>query len=116
MENPGNEVAEFISRSWAWAASICVGVVAKISTELLMKRKLTFMQWIAIVGVSVFFGYLASVWCGSSGWEVQGRYIVPLVTLMGEKIMIYLTSNYRRILDNILSIFTKKNGGDNAGA
>lgn len=113
MDNHGHEVAEFISRSWAWAASICVGVVAKISTEILMKRKLTFIQWIAIVGVSVFFGYLASVWCGSNNWEVQGRYVVPLVTLMGEKIMIYLTTNYRRILDTTLSIFTKKGGQEN---
>jgi hypothetical protein len=105
-----NETADFFTQCAAWIASIIVGILAKVSTEILMKRKLSFIQWLAIVGVSVFFGYLSAVWCDSSGWVEQGKYIVPLVTLMGEKIMIYLTTNYRRIGDAILSIFTKKNG------
>jgi len=110
MESP-NELTEFFTRCAAWIASIIVGILAKVSTEILMKRKLSFIQWLAIVGVSVFFGYLAAVWCDSNGWVEQGKYIVPLVTLMGEKIMIYLAANYRRIGDAVLSIFTKKNGG-----
>lgn len=97
-----------LTKGWVYIAGVAAGVVAKVSTELLMKRKLSFMQWLAIVGVSVFFGYLSAVWCDGNGWQTQGRYIVPLCTLMGEKIMIYLSANYRRIGDAILSIFTKK--------
>lgn len=108
MESPQNELIEFVTRAWAYIGSVMVGVIAKISTEVLMKRKLSFMQWLAIVGVSVFFGYLSAVWCDNRGWEEQAKYIVPLATLMGEKIMIYLSANYRRIGDAILSIFTKK--------
>lgn len=106
-----NEIAEFFTRCAAWIASIVVGILAKVSTEILMKRRLTFIQWLAIVGVSVFFGYIAAVWCDSNGFVEQGKYIVPLITLMGEKIMIYLAANYRRIGDAILSIFSKKHGG-----
>jgi len=108
MESHQNELIEFITRAWAYIGSVMVGVIAKISTEVLMKRKLSFIQWLAIVGVSVFFGYLSAVWCDNRGWEEQAKYIVPLATLMGEKIMIYLSANYRRIGDAILSIFTKK--------
>jgi hypothetical protein len=108
MESPHNELAEFISRCWVWGAGIVAGVVAKISTELMMKRKLSLLQWLGIVGVSMFFGYLTAVWCDSNGWVSQGRYIVPLATLMGEKITIYLTANYRKIGDAILTIFTTK--------
>jgi hypothetical protein len=108
MESPQHEIMEFITRAWAWIGSVMVGVIAKISTEVLMKRKLSFVQWLGIIGVSVFFGYLSAVWCDNKGWEEQGRYIVPLCTLMGEKITIYISANYRRIGDAILSIFTKK--------
>lgn len=106
-----NELTEFFTRCAAWIASIIVGILAKVSTEILMRRRLTFIQWLAIVGVSVFFGYLAAVWCDSNGWQNQGKYLVPLVTLMGEKIMIYLAANYGRVGDHILSIFIKKTGG-----
>lgn len=107
--DPTNEIMEFFARSWGYIASIFAGILAKVSTEILMKRKLSFIQWIAIVGISVFFGGLSAVWCESYHVSPHARYTIPpLATLMGEKIMIYVTANYRRIGNAILSIFTKK--------
>ena len=109
MVDPQNEIIEFFSRSWGYIASILAGVLAKVSTEILMKRKLSFIQWIAIVGISVFFGGLSALWCDSYHVSDHARYTIPpLCTLRGEKIMIYVTSTYKRIGDAILSIFTKK--------
>ena len=108
MEVQHNELQEFLARSWVWIVGIGAGVLAKISSEVLMKRKISLVQWLGIVGVSVFFGYMAAVYCDSNGYVSQGRFIVPLITLMGEKITIYISTNYMRIGDAILSIFKKK--------
>jgi len=107
MHFPQSEIHEFMARTGTWILAIGIGIIAKISTELMMKRKVSFIQWIAIVGISIFFGYLSAVWCDQNGWVSQGRYIVPVVTLMGEKIVIYMAANYQRIGDALLSIFTK---------
>ena len=108
MEVQHNELQEFLARSWVWIVGIGAGVLAKISSEVLMKRKISLVQWLGIVGVSVFFGYIAAIWCDSNGWVEEGRFIVPIFTLMGEKITIYLSTNYMRIGDAILYLFKKK--------
>jgi hypothetical protein len=102
------EIGAFFSKSAAWILSIGVGVIAKVSTELLLKRKLSMMQWIGIMGVSIFGGYMMATWCHSHGWVTEGNYLVPLATLFSEKVMIYITTNYRAIIDRIVDAFFKK--------
>jgi hypothetical protein len=109
LENPYNEITESIVKASAWIASVVVGLLAKISTEVLMKRKLSFLQWMAIVGISVSFGYVTSIFCHSKGLEREGMYIVPMMTLMGEKVVIYLAANYKRILNRIIDAIFKGN-------
>jgi intracellular septation protein A len=103
MNEFATELSAFISKSSALIAAIAVGVVAKISTEILMKRKLNMLQWMGIVGISVFFGYLTAVYCSNNDMENQGKWLVPLSTLFGEKIMIYLTTHYKSILHKIIN-------------
>lgn len=109
MENPYNEITESIVKASAWIAGIVVGLLAKISTEVLMKRKLSFLQWIAIVGISVSFGYVTSIFCHNNDLEKQGMYIVPMMTLMGEKVVIFLAANYKRILNRIVDAIFRSN-------
>jgi hypothetical protein len=97
------DLLDFFAKSYAFIAAIAVGVIAKISTELLMKRRLNIFQWVGIVGISVFFGYLTAVYCSNNDMENQGKWLVPLATLFGEKIMIYLTTHYKSILQKIIN-------------
>ena len=103
-----HEIGAFFGKSWAWILSIGVGVIAKLSTELLLKRKLSMMQWIGIMGISIFGGYLMAVWCTSHGWTTEGNYLVPLATLFSEKVTIYITTNYKIILSRLLDLFVSK--------
>ena len=103
MNEITTELSAFITKSSAFIAAIAVGVVAKISTEILMKRKLNMFQWLGIVGISVFFGYLTAVYCSNNQMDNQGKWLVPLATLFGEKIMIYLTTHYKAILHKIIN-------------
>jgi hypothetical protein len=51
----------------------------------------------------VFFGYLTAVYCSNNQMDNQGKWLVPLATLFGEKIMIYLTTHYKAILHKIIN-------------
>lgn len=103
MQEPANDLLAFIYKFSSFIMSILAGVVTKISYEMLMKRKLSLAQWFGIVGVSIFFGYLCSVYCLNNGLEKQSSWFVPICTLFGEKIMIYLTTHYKTIIEKILN-------------
>ena len=103
MQNPVDDFYAFIYKFSGFIMSIMAGVLTKISYEMLMKRKLSLMQWIGIIGVSIFFGYLCSVYCLNNGLEKQSSWFVPICTLFGEKIMIYFTTHYKTIIDKIIN-------------
>ncbi len=98
----------FLSKFSTFIVSTAVGVIGKISYEIGMKRRMSLIQWFGIVGMSIFAGYITSVWCVSNGWKKQGQYIVPITTLLGEKILIYLTTHYKSILHKLLAVITPK--------
>lgn len=108
-----NEIVAFVTKWGTVIASIGVGILAKVSTELLLKRRLSMIQWVGIMGVSIFGGYMMSVWCHTRGWLEQSYYLVPLATLFSEKVMIYITTNYKIILGRLLDLFITRNGGNN---
>lgn len=87
-----------------WIISILVGITAKISYEVYVKRTLSILQWFAIIGMSLISGYMMSIYCHSNGWSSQGQYLVPIATLMGEKIFIYLIENYKSIIAKFLNL------------
>lgn len=102
------EIVAFFAKWGTIVMSIGVGVLAKVSTELLLKRKLSMLQWLGIMGVSIFGGYLMGMWCHINGWQEQSYYLVPITTLFSEKITIYMMTNYKMILSRILDIFINK--------
>jgi len=108
MMVPDSEWHAFLTKTSGAIVSICVGVIGKISYELVMKRKLTLIQWVAVVGISVFVGYISLVWCNSSGMQKQSYWIAPVATLLGERIMIYVMTNYRSFVQRFIDAFLTK--------
>ena len=92
---------EFLSDSYHWLVGIFVGLVGKISYDIAMKRTLNFLQWLAVIALSVMVGYLTARFCEWKGWASSADFLVPLMTLFGEKIIVYLMTNYKPILDAI---------------
>lgn len=103
-----NGLAAFFSDLNNWVFGVLIGVMGKISYELYMKRTISVFQWIAVIGLSIFSGYLTSVYCANNGLENESSWAVPVSTLMGEKIFIYVMANYKRILTGVLSFFMPK--------
>ncbi len=103
------ELIAFFSKWGGVLISIGIGVVAKISKEMLLRRKLTTMQWIGVMGVSMFGGYVVGVWCFANGLSEISYCYVSLATLFSEKITIYVTTNYRDIFSRLLDLFIRRN-------
>jgi hypothetical protein len=103
-----NYLTHFLSDLNNWVFGILIGVMGKISYEIYMKRTITVMQWIAVIGLSIFSGYLTSVYCENKGYTQEASWAVPMATLMGEKVFIYVMTNYKSIFTRILSFFMPK--------
>jgi hypothetical protein len=101
-------VAEFFSDLNNWVFGVLIGVMGKISYELYMKRTISVFQWVAVIGLSIFSGYLTSVYCDNAGLEKEASWAVPVATLMGEKVFIYVMANYKKIISGVLSFFMPK--------
>ena len=89
--------------------SAVVATIAKISNEILMRRKLSWFAWFAIVGVSLFWAWMAGMYCVWMNYSpFASSLVVGLATLLGEKINIYLAQNYKAIFEKIINIFISK--------
>ena len=103
-----DSVMKFFTEFWGLIASGLLGVLAKVSKELLSNRKLSFIQWLGVVGVSVFFGYISGVICHLNGWVNQALWVVPTTTLFGEYIVLYVSHNRKEIGDRLLGLFISR--------
>lgn len=101
-------LGEIVNDSASWLMGIIIGLLGKISYEIYMKRALSVFQWIAVIGLSVFCGYQMAIYCRAQGHYNESTWAVPMATLMGEKIFIYLMSNYKKIFTHIFSFFIPK--------
>lgn len=101
-------ISDIISDVNSWVMGIIIGVLGKISYEIYMKRALSVLQWIAVIGLSIFCGYQTAIYCQTHGHETESTWAVPMATLLGEKIFIYVMSNYKNIFTGILSFFMPK--------
>lgn len=102
------EARELLNHTSTYVIGVGVGLVAKISYDIYMKRTLSFMQWCAVISLSVFCGYITSAYCISSGHADLSQVLVPLATLFGEKVIVYFMENYKQILGGIVAVFKRK--------
>jgi hypothetical protein len=104
-----DELHQFFTKFGAAIMSAAVATIAKISNEILMRRKLSWFAWIAIVGVSLFWAWMGGMYCLWMNYSpFASSLIVGLATLLGEKINIYLAQNYKAIFEKIINIFISK--------
>lgn len=87
MEFFKEEIVSFFSKIWVWLFYIFLGIIGKFSHDLIMKRKLTWVQAFASIGIALFCGFIASVVCANNFPE-QAAYIVPIATLLSEKFFV----------------------------
>ena len=104
-----DEWNNFFQRFDAALATAFLAICGKISNEILMNRRLSWLMWIAIIGVSLFWAWMAGLFCAYMEYNYLGTsIIVGLATLMGEKINIYIGRNYKQIIEQVIRIIIPK--------
>lgn len=107
-----SEIGEFFARNIVLITSLIMGTAAKIAIDSRIK-KLSKKDILIKVVLSFFAGYLSSIYMTNHGWEQQSKWAVPLITLLGESIVMWIMANSKRMIENVVYIvFPNKNKQD----
>lgn len=90
MDNIKGEIVTFFSKVWVWLLYILMGLMAKYSYDIIRGKRITLAQAFASAGIALFVGFIASVVCINNDMEREGMWIVPIATLLSEKIVMAL--------------------------
>lgn len=112
MEHEKTELVTLVTKWYLWASYILLGVLGKISYDLVRGRKISLIQSLGSTGISIFVGVLASMWCVKHSPD-NGAFIVPVATLLSDKIFTALFAmDLKKISADILgywqAYFSKK--------
>ncbi len=107
-----SEIAAFILKHGAIIGMIILGTMSNLAAKILLKKRITLLQSVAVLILSIFAGVIVSMWCYYQGWlDVKedklpiGFVIVPAASIFGEYIITYLIANYKTIMDRIVNVF-----------
>lgn len=102
-----DDIYEITTKFGVSIMSAVTALMAKISNEIMNKRDLNGWQWLALVCISLFWSWMAGLFCYWQGYDsIYSSLIIGLFTLLGEKVNIYISHNYKKIFEKFLSIFT----------
>lgn len=103
------EFLTFISKIWVWILYVLVGLMCKYSLEIRNGKKMTLAQALAGAGIAFFVGFIASVICIQNDMEKQGMWIVPLATLVSDKIVLALMAiDYKETIGEWFTYWSNK--------
>lgn len=95
-----NEVIQFITKNSALLVALSIGMVAKIAIES-RSRKLTKRDVFIKIVISFFVGYSVGKYLQDHGMESKITWVVPLATLAGESIVLWVMVNSNKIFSFI---------------
>lgn len=105
------EAIAFFAKSVVWVWWVVLSVVAKVGYVFYKGQKLTNIQILSQIGMSLFVGYV-SFKLSMRYFPDKGSIIVPVCTLGSEKIVGLVlslsTKDWRALLETILRIPPKK--------
>ena len=102
MEQHKQEITtSVVSLFFKFGFSILIGVLSKISYDVVSGRKLSIWAWCGIAFLSIFAGYISGVIGEYYHLSPEAiRIVVPISTLMGEKLITFVMVRFGIILKN----------------
>lgn len=90
-----DELGEALAKWWVYLFYIAIGIIGKFSWDISRNKKITFLGALSTVGISGFIGYISSVYCRNNGLDEKAAYIVPICTLLSDKILTYVIARIK---------------------
>lgn len=104
------DILNTLTKVWLWVAMVGIGIVGKFGIYLQSGQKHSTWKLIGSTMIAGFVGYLASIYCMTyypshdGGLNKQGAIIVPIATLMSDRLMMVILSiNWTSIIDAIVA-------------
>lgn len=102
-----NEITQGLEKALVWILYITAGVLAKLAFDS-RNEQLTKKQIVVKVALSIFAGYMASVACETFNYQKFAGLVVPVVTLLGEGVIVHLMKHWRAYATKLLPWLNKK--------
>lgn len=110
------EILQGLAKGLIWFFYISIGVIAKLAFDS-RTTQLTKKQIIVKSVLSIFCGYVAAVVCENMNYKEWGKVIIPVATLLGEGIVMYIMNNWKEFVNKLIPPFfrpgEKKNNSKN---
>jgi hypothetical protein len=104
-----HEITVFLSKAGASILAIIVGVMARLSHDILMKKKYSFLEILAIMGISIAGGILAGFLCSALSITGPTAYsIIVLCSKCAELIFKYLHENFDRLFSPVIDFLLNR--------
>lgn len=109
MEKWVDELITGFSKIWTWVLYIILGVMGKFSYDALNGRRMSLGVSLGILGLSIFVGAIVSILCVYYEAEKAGAFLVPLCTLLSEKLIVALYAyNWKEFVSDMLGYWRDK--------
>jgi len=95
----------FFLKWWVVGSYIMMAIITKFSFDRSRGVRLSFWETLGGIGVAWCMGAWAAIICANREWNDQMYWVVPLATLLGDKIYLYIMSNWKVILYSIVKAF-----------
>ena len=103
------EILTLLTKVWVWLLLVLLGLIGKISVDMLQGRKMTGRQILSSIGIGLFVGVVTAALCVYKGWTQAGIVIIPIATSMSEKIMLALFSiDYTELRQILIELLTRR--------
>lgn len=106
-----DQIIEFFLKWWVWFAYVFVGIIGKFSYDYGSGKKFSWAKILSSVGIAFFVGFISASICIYNGWIEQAAYIVPIATLLSEKLVWAAFSvDYKQLLSDMAKWWVEKLG------
>lgn len=101
------EITQGLGKGLVWLGYISIGVIAKLAFDS-RANQLTRRQIIVKSVLSMFAGYVAAVVCENTGKGHWIKVVAPVATLLGESIVLYIMTNWKKWVAKFLPGFIEE--------
>lgn len=106
------QTTAFLMKAWLYiqyVGYVSIGLLGLFAEKIRSGKKMGFWQVISTTAIAIFIGYLATVWCINHNLVKESAYIVPVATLMSDKIFTSILSvNWKDIVNTLIDKLRSK--------
>lgn len=109
MSEIHDAVIAWFTKWYTFFVYVAMGLIGKVSYDMLSGKRISIAKALSSTGIALFVGFVSSMLCVKAGYTEKAAIIVPICTLLSEKIMIAVFAlNYKETARDILNYWANR--------